>query len=103
MSEQISLTRILPWIAIPTTVPTRVNLFCIDTSSPRHVATIIAPGEKSIPRFKADVALIQLSPDVYSLLCEVDDLLSSYQAIANPQFIDTRRKIKTLLLKANIV
>jgi hypothetical protein len=91
--------KVSSWIAVPTTVATRFNIFCVDVRSPRHVATIIAPGPKSIPHFKADVELMRLSPDIHNLLTEVEYLLSSYQAVANPQFVEIRRNVKDILLK----
>jgi hypothetical protein len=94
--------RVPSWIAVPTTAPTRVNIFSVAAHSPRHVATIIAPGEKSIPNFKTDVALMSLSPEICNLLVEVDYLLSSYQAIKNPQFTEMRRKIKNVLSKSAV-
>lgn len=81
------------WISVGTPVKTRVNIFCVEKENPRHVASVVSASSKHFSKFKQDVELMRLAPELYTLVKDAQDLLDRLRHINDPQTLALRKRI----------
>lgn len=89
----------LHWETTGTPSSDRVNLFAHGARGTRHIATITSGSRSQLEHFRAHVAVLSATPQVFALLLKASKLMKQHRFIQSSELNQFDRELHEIISK----